>query len=72
MAYTLWMWLIGGLIVLGYVLPYTLLTDIEHWHGAFLFWIVFGIAVWIILSVTVLRWTATAADIDAASEEPRQ
>jgi len=71
MARTLWPWLILGLIVLGYLLPYTILSGIERWHGAFLFWVLFGIAVWLILSVAVLRWTATAQEIDAADREIR-
>ena len=71
MARTLWPWLIVGLIALGYLLPYTVLSGVEHWYGAFLFWVLFGIAVWLILSLAVLRWTATADEIDAAGQDNR-
>lgn len=62
MAKTWWLWLIGGLIALGYTVPYTVLRGVEHWYGAFLFWLIFGVVVWLVLSLAVLGWTSRDAD----------
>ena len=46
--------LIGVIIVACYVVPYTLLSSVTTWHGAFLFWCLAGLA------IIVLNATATA------------
>lgn len=30
--------IITSLILIAFVVPYTLLTDVEKWYGSFLFW----------------------------------
>jgi cyanate permease len=30
------------LVVLAYVVPYTLLSGVDAWYGSFLFWTLFG------------------------------
>lgn len=56
MRLPIWTAGILALLVLGYALPYTLLSGVERWHGAFLFWILFGAAVWLLLVFGVSRW----------------
>lgn len=36
---------IGLLILSAFVIPYTLLSNVEKWYGSFLFWIVLTIVV---------------------------
>lgn len=45
---------IGFLILLGFVIPFTLLTNVDAWYGSFLFWSVLLIAV-IGLNVGITR-----------------
>ena len=39
-----WFVLIGIITILGHLLPYTLLTDVQAWYGSFLLWLVLDIA----------------------------
>jgi cyanate permease len=38
------------LVLLAYLVPYTLLSRVDAWYGSFLFWMVFGLvaiaAIW--------------------------
>ncbi len=38
------------LVVLAYVVPYTMLSEVDRWYGSFLFWTAFGLvavaAIW--------------------------
>ncbi len=60
MKRTGWLWVLGALLLAGYVVPYTLLAGVGRWHGAFLFWLVFGVLVWGLLSLVVGRWRVSA------------
>ncbi|WP_174612843.1 hypothetical protein [Virgibacillus ihumii] len=40
-----WGVLIAVLILLAYLLPYTLLSGIEAWYGSFLLWGIIGILI---------------------------
>ncbi|MBL7249803.1 hypothetical protein ACLD02_16975 [Alloalcanivorax sp. C16-2] len=40
-----WIWLIWAVVVLCYVVPYTVLSDVHAWYGSFLFWTLAGVAV---------------------------
>lgn len=51
-----WIWALIVLLGLGYALPYTALAGVERWSGGFLFWTLFGIAVWAVLVAAVSRW----------------
>ncbi|WP_142850207.1 hypothetical protein [Telmatospirillum sp. J64-1] len=45
MAVNKWLLFWGVLIILSYLVPYTLLRDVQAWWGAFLFWSVIGLLV---------------------------
>lgn len=49
-----WIWLVWGVVLLCYLVPYTLLTNVQAWYGSFLFWTVAGLAV-IVLNVLLTR-----------------
>ena len=49
------------LVAAGYAVPYLLLSGVEAWTGAFLFWLAFGALVWLVLVRTVARWNVEAA-----------
>lgn len=49
-----WVWLVWGVVLLCYLVPYTLLTNVQAWYGSFLFWTVAGLAV-IVLNVLLTR-----------------
>lgn len=38
-------WLVWALVVLCYLVPYTLLSEVEVWYGSFLFWVLAGLVV---------------------------
>lgn len=38
-------WLVWLVVLLCYVVPYTLLNDVARWYGSFLFWALAGLAV---------------------------
>ena len=62
MKRTYWLWILGALLLAGYALPYTVLAGQASWSGAFLFWLLFGIAVWALLTFTVMRWRVGPGD----------
>lgn len=45
-----WAAVMAFLVLLAYVVPYTLLSGVDRWYGSFLFWTVFGLvaiaAIW--------------------------
>lgn len=51
-----WIRAIVILLIAAYAVPYLLLATTERWSGAFLFWVLFGAAVWTVLIVAVSRW----------------
>ncbi|TSI10723.1 hypothetical protein [Lysinibacillus sp. BW-2-10] len=42
-----WKWALSILVIilLAYILPYTLLTDVAKWYGSFLIWLLLAILV---------------------------
>lgn len=42
---TNWVYVIGAVIVLSCLLPYTLLSGVQAWYGVFLFWSIMGIVI---------------------------
>ena len=40
-----WIWLVWAVVLLSYLVPYTLLSDVSRWYGSFLFWAVAGVAI---------------------------
>ncbi len=37
---SLWLIVVAVLILAAFVVPYTVLSDVDAWYGSFLFWIV--------------------------------
>jgi hypothetical protein len=37
-----WIWFVWLLVVLSYVVPYGVLSDVQTWYGSFLFWTLIG------------------------------
>lgn len=64
-----WLWLLGALLLAGYAVPYTLLTGVGRWSGAFLFWLLFGVLVWAILSGAVMRWRVDGGDAGEPADQ---
>lgn len=48
------LWLIAGVVVLCYLVPFTALSGVAHWTGSFLFWSVAGLAI-IVLNLAITR-----------------
>lgn len=40
-----WIWLVWAVVLLSYLVPYTLLSDVSRWYGSFLFWTVAGLVI---------------------------
>lgn len=49
-----WIWLVWIIVLLSYVVPYTLLSNVAFWYGSFLFWAVAGLIV-IALNVFITK-----------------
>ncbi|HAA45093.1 MAG: hypothetical protein XD36_2612 [Halomonas sp. 54_146] len=49
-----WIWLVWLVVLLCYLVPYTLLSDVARWYGSFLFWACAGLAV-IALNVFITK-----------------
>lgn len=49
-----WIWLVWVVVLLCYVVPYTLLSDVARWYGSFLFWALAGLVI-IALNVLITR-----------------
>jgi hypothetical protein len=51
-----WLAPVVVLIVLSYVLPFTVFRDVDRWYGSFLFWTVATVAVIGINAVVTSAW----------------
>ena len=52
----LWIALIGILVLLSFVLPFTVFRNLEAWYGSFLFW---SLATAVVIAISALvsaRW----------------
>ncbi|WP_010097229.1 hypothetical protein [Ornithinibacillus scapharcae] len=49
-----WGFLIVFIIILAYIIPYTILSELHSWQGSFLFWTITGIVI-IIANVMATR-----------------
>ncbi len=45
------------LMVLAYVVPYTLLTNVDAWYGSFLFWSIFGLVIIVANVFITIKWS---------------
>ncbi|WP_147108344.1 hypothetical protein [Nesterenkonia populi] len=53
------LWLLAAIPILmlaQFIVPYTLLTDVDAWYGSFLFWTLATVAVIIINFVVAFEW----------------
>lgn len=48
--------LIGALVLSAFVVPFTLLTNVDAWYGSFLFWIVFAVVAIIVVMRMNSSW----------------
>ncbi|WP_188455188.1 hypothetical protein [Virgibacillus oceani] len=55
-AKVLWGVLIFFLILLAYILPYTILSGIQTWYGSFLLWGIIGILIIIANFMVTKDW----------------
>lgn len=44
------------LVLLAYVVPYTVLSGVDAWYGSFLFWAVFGLAAILVNAAIMGSW----------------
>ncbi|CAD5260136.1 MULTISPECIES: hypothetical protein [Halomonadaceae] len=49
-----WIWLVWAVVLLSYLVPYTLLSGVALWYGSFLFWMLAGLAI-IALNVFITK-----------------
>lgn len=49
-----WIWLVWAVVLLSYLVPYTLLNGVALWYGSFLFWMLAGLAI-IALNVFITK-----------------
>ncbi|NVF15258.1 hypothetical protein [Vreelandella maris] len=49
-----WIWLVWAVVLLSYLVPYTLLSGVAFWYGSFLFWMLAGLAI-IALNVFITK-----------------
>lgn len=53
---TQWLYVVLALILLNYLVPFTLLSGVDEWYGSFLFWTVSTAAVIGINTVISSAW----------------
>ena len=51
-----WLGVLLMLVVLAFVAPYTVLSGVDRWYGAFLFWVLFALAAIGVNFAIVRRW----------------
>ncbi|MFZ0445535.1 MAG: hypothetical protein WAM95_13120 [Bacillus sp. (in: firmicutes)] len=42
------------LILLAYIIPYTVLTDVAKWYGSFLLWVTLGLVI-IVVNISITK-----------------
>lgn len=51
-----WAGAIFVLVILAYVVPYTLLSGVDRWYGSFFFWTVFGLVTIAVIWAMTRGW----------------
>ncbi|MFE8697884.1 hypothetical protein ACFYKT_16205 [Cytobacillus sp. FJAT-53684] len=51
-----WALIILVIILLGYILPYTLLTNVAAWYGSFLLWTILALVIIVINYCISRKW----------------
>lgn len=44
------------LILLAYIIPYTVLTDVAKWYGSFLLWVMLGLVIIVVNIIITKDW----------------
>ena len=44
------------LILLAYIIPYTVLTDVAKWYGSFLLWVLLGLVIIVVNIIITKDW----------------
>ena len=44
------------LILLAYMIPYTVLTDVAKWYGSFLLWVTLGLVIIVVNIIITKDW----------------
>lgn len=44
------------LILLAYMIPYTVLTDVAKWYGSFLLWVMLGLVIIVVNIIITKDW----------------
>lgn len=44
------------LILLAYIIPYTVLIDVAKWYGSFLLWVVLGLVIIVVNIIITKDW----------------
>ena len=52
----LWLGATLFLVVLAFVVPYTVLSGVDAWYGSFLFWTAFGLAAILVNAAITSSW----------------
>lgn len=53
---SLWLIVIAVLMISAFVVPFTLLTDVDAWYGSFLFWVILTALVIAINAIVSAAW----------------
>ena len=53
---SLWLVVIAVLIAAAFVVPFTLLTDVDAWYGSFLFWVLLTALVIAVNAIVSAAW----------------
>lgn len=59
-----WFWLMLGLVVAAFVVPFALLSGVDAWYGSFLFWTVFAVVVFVAVWWMTRVWEDRVDDSD--------
>lgn len=51
-----WAWICCLLVVISYVVPYTLLTDVGAWYGSFLLWVAIALIIIVVNLLVTKVW----------------
>lgn len=51
-----WAGVVMILVVLAYVMPYTVLSGVDAWYGAFIFWVIFGALAIAVIALITSSW----------------
>lgn len=52
----IWAGVAVALVLLAYVVPYTVLSGVDAWYGSFLFWTLFGLAAILVNAAITGSW----------------